>query len=176
MVVVSRKSPMDDLINLDGMHVVVRHMRANDAPLHQEFIARLKPDHLRFRFGSRVDEVPHSKLHSMTRVDHEREATFVATMPTTNGNCKIIGEVRVQDDVDGAHAEFAIAVRSDLQRRGLGRILLEKAIAFCRERHVQLLYGLVDPSNAGMIALARRLGFDVDEGPAGAMVVVSLEL
>jgi len=41
---------------------------------------------------------------------------------------------------------------------------------------VRLLYGLVDPSNTGMIALARRLGFDVDEVPGGATVVVSLAL
>jgi len=42
---------MDELINLDGMDVLLRPMRADDAPLHQEFIARLKPDDLRFRFG-----------------------------------------------------------------------------------------------------------------------------
>jgi len=39
-----------------------------------------------------------------------------------------------------------------------------------------LLYGLVDRSNTAMIALARRMGFDVDEVPAGATVVVTLEL
>jgi hypothetical protein len=39
-----------------------------------------------------------------------------------------------------------------------------------------MLYGLVDPANAGMIALAQRLGFDIDHVPGGATVVVSLEL
>jgi len=124
---------MDELINLDGMDVLLRPMWTDDAPLHQEFIARLKPDDLRFRFGSRVNEVPHSQVHRMTRVHHEREATFVAIMRAATGSCKIAGEVRVHEDIDGARAEFAIAVRSDLQRQRLGRILLQKAIAFCRE-------------------------------------------
>jgi L-amino acid N-acyltransferase YncA len=61
-------------------------------------------------------------------------------------------------------------------RSRLGRALLEKAIAVCRERDLRLLYGLVDRSNAAMIALARRLGFEVDEVPAGTTVVVTREL
>ena len=167
---------MDELITRNGMRVVLREIRADDAPLHDEFIARLDPKDLRFRFGSRIVEVPRSRVHSITAVDHESEITFVATTQSAKGTCSIVGEVRVQEDVDGARAEFAIAVRSDLQGQGLGRALLEKAIAVCRERHLRLLYGLVDPSNAAMIALARRLGFDVDEVPAGATVVVTREL
>ena len=151
-------------------------MQPDDAALHREFIAGLKPDDLRFRFGSRISGLPHAKLHGVTRVDHERETTFVATMKATSGTCKIVGEVRVQEDLEGGRAEFAIAVLSDLQRQGLGRMLLEKAIAFCRKRHIRLLYGLVDPSNASMIALARKLGFDIDDVPAGATTGVSLEL
>ena len=66
--------------------------------------------------------------------------------------------------------------RRPSQRQGLGRALLEKGIALCRERKLRLLYGLVDRSNTAMIALARRMGFDVYEVPAGATVVVTLEL
>jgi acetyltransferase len=167
---------MDEQTDPDRMHVTVRPMRVDDTALHHEFIARLEPGDLRFRFGDRISEVPRSRLPVKTRVDHETETTFVATIRTVTGNCAIAGEVRIQEDVDGTRAEFAIAVRSDLQRQRLGRILLERAIAFCRERRLRLLYGLVDPSNTGMIALARRLDFDIDEVPNGATVVVSLDL
>ena len=167
---------MNELITRGGMRVRLREMRADDAALHDEFIAALDPQDLRFRFGNRIVEAPRSRLHRMTAVDHDREITIVAVTKTAAGACAIVGEVRLHDDADGGRAEFAIAVRSGLQRQGLGRVLLEKGIALCRERKLRLLYGLVDRSNTAMIALARRLGFDVDEVPAGATVVVTLEL
>ena len=43
----------------------------------------------------------------------------------------------------------------------------------CRERDLRLLYGLVDRSNAAMIALAERLGFAVEGAPGGTTVVVT---
>ena len=143
--------------------------------MHAHVMLRL-PQDLRFRFGNRIVEAPRSRLRRVTAVDHDREITIVAVTKTAAKTCAILGEIRLHDDVDGTRAEFAIAVRSDLQRQGLGRALLEKGIALCRERKLRLLYGLVDRSNTAMIALARRMGFDVDEVPAGATVVVTLAL
>jgi hypothetical protein len=39
-----------------------------------------------------------------------------------------------------------------------------------------MLYGLVAPANAGMLALARRLGFEVEHVAGGTTVIVSLDL
>ena len=165
-----------DRVDLGGRRVILRPMRADDAAMHEEFIARLALDDLRFRFGNRVDDLPHPERYAITTVDPEREITFVALAEATNGASEIVGEIRTREDADGARAEFAIAVRSDLQGLSLGRALLEKVIAFCRTRHVRLLYGLVDPSNTSMLALARRLSFDIDHVPGGSTSVVSLEL
>ncbi|HKU85507.1 MAG TPA: GNAT family N-acetyltransferase, partial [Casimicrobiaceae bacterium] len=129
-----------------GMRVTLRPMRADDADLHRAFIAALAPDDLRFRFGSRIGEAPRSERRRMTEVDDERETTFVATMQRDDGACEIVGEIRAHEDAGGARVEFAIAVRSDVQRHGLGRALLEKLVDFCRQRGIRLLYGLVDPA------------------------------
>lgn len=166
----------EELIDLGGMRVTLRPIRAEDAPMHDAFIAALDPVDLRFRFGRRIAEIPHSERARMTKVDHDREITFVATVRRDDGGCEILGEVRARADADGARSEFAIAVRSDQQRLGFGRVLLEKVVSFCRENGVRLLYGLVAPSNVGMLALARRLGFDVDKVPGGTTAVVSLAL
>jgi acetyltransferase len=58
-------------------------------------------------------------------------------------------------------AEFAVLVRSDLKRRGLGRLLMHKLIRYCRERGTQRLCGSVLSDNAPMLQLARELGFQV---------------
>ncbi len=68
-------------------------------------------------------------------------------------------------------------MRSDFQGQGQGqgRILLEKIIRYFRNRRVKRLYGLV-ASNAAMLGLARRLGFEVDLIEGNATAVVTLEL
>lgn len=165
---------MDELVTRDGMRAVLREMRPDDAALHDEFIAGLDRQDLRFRFGSRVVEAPHSGVYRLTAVDRESDVTIVATIETVPGNRTIVaGELRLHEDAAGAQAEFAIAVRSDLQRQGIGRALLQKGIAVCRDRNLRLLYGLVDQSNSSMIALAQGLGFSVDGAPGGATVVVT---
>jgi acetyltransferase len=159
----------------DDNSVTVRRMRVADAAMHDEFIASLGPDDLRFRFGSRIDAVPDAGLHDVARVDHDRHVTFVATAQARDGRCAIVGEARLHGPANDGRAEFAIAVHPDFQRRGLGRAMLEQLVAFCRARSVGLLYGLVDPTNAGMLALARKLGFEIDRPPDAAPVIVSIE-
>jgi len=165
-----------DVIDLAGLRVTLRPIRADDEAKHDEFLARVDPRDLRFRFGREIDEVPRRELARMTQVDCERERAFVATIPRARHGSEIIGEVRARADVDGGRSEFAIIVRSDFQRQGLGRVLLEKLIHDCWKRNVRLLYGLVASSNTGMLGLARALGFEVDHVPDSGTVVVSLDL
>jgi acetyltransferase len=151
-------------------------MCVDDAAMHDAFIAALGPDDLRFRFGSRIEALPDAERYDVAKVDHEKEVTFVATVRASAGACEIVGEVRLREDAYDERAEFAIAIRPDFQRKGLGRALLEKLVEFCRTRPIRMLYGLVDPSNTGMLALARRLGFEIDQPPGEAPVVVSVKL
>ncbi len=65
---------------------------------------------------------------------------------------------------DRVRAEFGIIVRSDIKGRGLGRILLEKLIGYCRARGIGELIGEVLQDNRRMLALSRELGFEI--GPA----------
>jgi acetyltransferase len=168
--------PLEELSELAGAEVTLRPIRADDLDMHDAFIASLDPQDLRFRFGGGIRDMQSSELDRVANVDHERETIIVATMQRDGGPCEIIGEVRAREDAHGERAEFAIVVRSDLQKRGLGRLLLDKVIRFCRSRGVRMLYGLVAPSNVAMLALARRLGFDVDHVPGGTTAVVTLEL
>ena len=158
------------------MRVTLRPLRREDAAAHRAFIAGLGSEDLRFRFGDRVRAMSQAELARIARVDPERERTIVATLASDDADVAIVGEVRILDDPDGASAEFAIAVRSDAQGLGLGRTLLERAITDCRARGLRVLYGLVDPANRGMLALAGRLGFDIDHVPGGSTVVVTRQL
>jgi acetyltransferase len=85
--------------------------------------------------------------------------------------------VRALCNPDNEQAEFAIAVRSDLQGAGLGELLMRRLISYLRERRTQRVVGDVLRDNTRMLALARRLGFEVDiTGSDGESVQAVLKL
>ena len=67
-------------------------------------------------------------------------------------------------------------VRSDLKGQGLGSILFDKIIGYCRKRGTQQLIGDVLRENTGMLEMARRTGFTKSASPEPSAVRVSLDL
>ena len=84
--------------------------------------------------------------------------------------------VRVVTDPDNIDAEFAVTVRSDLKGHGLGQILMEKLIAYCRQRGTRAIVGEALPQNTRVIRLVRKLGFDVSKNPADDTMHLRLPL
>ncbi len=142
----------------DGSRVRVRPIRPEDEPAQREFLQRLEPGDVRFRFFSMIREMPHSQLARYTQIDYDREMAFVATREE-EGRERTLGVVRAISDPDGVTAEFAIVVRSDLKGLGLGHALLETLIRYCRARGTRELVGQVLPDNRRMLELAHALGF-----------------
>ena len=116
----------------------------------------------RLRFFSARRELPRSELARLTQIDYAREMAFIAVRARSGGAGETLGVVRVVIDPDNIEAEFAIVVRSDLQKRGLGTLLLGKMLAFLRMRGTQTVVGDVLRDNPGMRALARSQGFAAD--------------
>jgi acetyltransferase len=86
---------------------------------------------------------------------------FIATRTDVQGWAETLGVVRSVTDPDNVQAEIAIIVRSDLKGRGLGRILLDKMIDYCRSRGTRVLVGETLRINDRMLALARKAGFEL---------------
>jgi GNAT superfamily N-acetyltransferase len=157
-------------------HVTLRPVRPEDQAEHERFLAQVDPRDLRLRFGRDWEEITPAELARLTEVDYEHDIAFVATYPAHSGTSEIVGEVRAALDPGGRSAEFAIVVRTDFQRTGLGRLLLRKLAEYYRTRGLRYLYGLVAPHNRGMIGLAASLGFDVDMVEGSTIAVVTLKL
>jgi acetyltransferase len=83
---------------------------------------------------------------------------------------------RVVADPDNVKAEFAVTVRSDLKRQGLGLILMNKLIAYCRNRGTGEIVGETLPQNAPLLRLARTIGFEVSPMADGDTVQLRLVL
>ncbi|MEJ8837894.1 bifunctional acetate--CoA ligase family protein/GNAT family N-acetyltransferase [Ramlibacter sp. AN1133] len=149
-------SALEERVAIDGKPLFVRPIRPEDGRRLAAFYARARPADLRLRFFLAWREMPLSELARYCQIDYEREMTFIAL----DGD-GIVGEVRAVCDPDNVQAEFAVQVDSGWQRHGLGRALLEKMLAWLRERGTREATGVCRRENAGMTALAHALQFDV---------------
>lgn len=99
----------------------------------------------------------------LTQIDYDREMAFIARGPGEDGATTTLGVVRAMASPDNSEAEFAVAVRSDLKRQGLGRMLMEKIIRYCRTRGTRRIVGAALGDNKAMAELARAVGFVVSK-------------
>ena len=141
---------------LHGQQLQVRPIRPEDGDRLAAFYAQATPADMRLRFFLARREIPRSELSRYCQIDYEREMTFVAL----DGD-RMAGEARALCDPDNREAEFAIQVASGWQHRGLGRMLMDKLLAYLRARGTPEVFGQCLPENQGMAALAREEGFAV---------------
>ena len=152
---------LEETIAWNGGQLLLRPVRPEDGPAHLKFFDALTPDDVRYRMFVRIRELNPSQLARFTQIDYDREMAFIATRPGADGLPETLAVGRVVADPDNVSAEFAVTVRSDLKGLGLGRILMEKLIAYCRLRGTREIVGEALPQNNRIIGLVRKLGFEV---------------
>ncbi|MGZ3254653.1 MAG: GNAT family N-acetyltransferase, partial [Burkholderiaceae bacterium] len=162
---------LEETISWQGKSVVLRPIKPEDGQAHIEFFNALDPEDVRSRMFIRMRELQPSQLARLTQIDYDREMAFIATSRKADGQWETLGVARVIADPDNNQAEFAVTVRSDLKRKGLGHILMTKLIDYCRSRGTREIVGEALSHNIGVINLSTQLGFDVKsaEGDSGTM-------
>jgi len=159
-----------------GETLVLRPIRPEDEDQHRAFLERLEAEDIRMRVFYTRRELPRSELARLTQIDYAREMAFIAERTLADGRRETLGTVRAVSDPDNIEAEFAIIIRSDLKRRGLGRLLLDTVVDYARGKGLTRLVGMVLRENAGMLDLAQHVGFSVDAGRPKESGVVHLVL
>ncbi|WP_426417105.1 bifunctional acetate--CoA ligase family protein/GNAT family N-acetyltransferase [Aestuariirhabdus sp. LZHN29] len=144
----------------DGSTVLLRPIRPEDEPSHKAFDLSLTREDRYKRFFGEVGEMTHEDMAHLTQIDYDREMAFIATRQE-NQLDTTLGVVRVHVDPDGTEAEFAVILRPNTQGQGLGRMLMEKVISYCKQQQIDEIMGYTMPENRGMIELSRKLGFKV---------------
>ena len=111
-------------------------------------------------------------LERATHPDPENERQLVAVVAAGEGE-RIVGGARYAATPTRGDCEFAVAIVDDWTGRGLARRLLDLLMDDARVRGFQRMEGFVLTTNAGMLALAKRLGFvesASSEGPTVRLV------
>ena len=170
---------LEEFISLpSGLNVLIRPIRPEDEENHMRFMNKLSEYDLRMRFFGFVHQFTHSQMAHLTQIDYDREMAFIA-INLTEGPEKheTIGEVRTYFEPDNTAGEFAIVVRTDLKLKGLGTVLLDKMIRYCKMRGTKILMAYTLRDNKAMQALAKKLGFTIKTDPHDPeTIILSLDI
>jgi acetyltransferase len=167
---------LEQRLTLRGTEIMLRPIRPDDAHAYAELIRASDPAHVRYRFARLPRNIVPHEFARHAQVDYDREMAFVAAPAAPRDDQALLGEVRMKVYRRSNTAEFSILVRTDMQRSGVGRALLEKMIDYCISRGLSELVGQILVENHPMIALARSVGMTVDEAPGGTIAVAHLDL
>lgn len=148
-----------ETIDWQGRRLTLRPVRPEDEPQHRAFLESLDPEDIRMRLFYSRRTLERSELARMVQIDYTREMAFIATTPAGDGSERTLGVARALADPDNVEAEFGIILRPELKGTGLGRLLMERLIAYQRQAGTQRLVALVLTENRRMRELARELGF-----------------
>lgn len=140
--------------------VNVRRVCQSDAPSLERFYADLSDESRAMRFLGATPQLSPIRARMFCTPDHEHREGFIAVVVGNDGRDRVVGHVCVEP-IDDTSAEVAVAVADALQGQGLGRRLLEAAVAWGRGAGLRRLVGTAFASNARIIALVRSLGLPV---------------
>lgn len=154
----------------DGTRFLLRPIRPEDAEMEQRFVAALSPESRYFRFMSALDRLSPDMLARFTQIDYDREMAFVAVALENDREAEEMGVARYTTDPDGSGCEFALVVGEPWRNRGLASHLMSVLMECARSRGLAHIHGEVLATNAGMLRLARKLGFSILRDPDDSAV------
>ena len=169
---------VSDFTNKDGMEFTVRPIRPDDEPMIVDFHHHLSERSVYYRFFSPLEltfRTSHERLITKCFIDYDREMALVAEHIGTNGKPEILGIARMIREHTGNTAEVAFIVADKVQRKGLGRYLMDRTIEIARREGLSSLHGVLLFDNSEMRKLFEKVGFRFEE-PEAAVSSARLEL
>lgn len=155
-----------------GERIVIRRVEPEDGALYPDFLADVSAEDLRLRFFAHVARFSAEERKKLSHLDYRHEMAFLALDEDTG---RMLGLVRLKDELDEENAEFAILVRSWLKGHGVGWLLMHRIIDFAKEKGLRRVYGDVLAENTAMLQMCEELGFrTMDWGSDLKRVVLDL--
>ena len=140
----------------DGSTVLIRQVRATDAPLLADGFARLSARSRQMRFLGPKKMLSAAELRYLTEVDHWDHEALGALSPADGRGVGIARYIRDPDDPRAA--EIAVTIADDWQGRGLGTELLARLSDRARQAGICRFTAMVSADNVTMTGLLWKMG------------------
>jgi acetyltransferase len=141
----------------------VRPLTPGDVLLAIDLLVRLSTRSAQLRFFQPLQSIEAMTRQAARMVGGDpRLQTALAATIREGGEEQVVAVVElVQSPTDLMAAEFAIVVRDDYQREGLGRMLSHIAIELARVRGMRTLRASVLAENRAIMTVLRGLGLPI---------------
>lgn len=158
-----------------GRSYRLRRLEPGDAPALQAFFESHTSETVRERYGYLVGSMSPERAAALVGVDQSADCALGIFEPTAKG--EVLHAVgRYCLGPGPREAEFALVVRENRRRLGMGSLLLRTLVGTARERGLSELWGQIDSDNGAMLALARAYGFSLSPINGGRSERASLLL
>ncbi len=165
----------DRVLIKSGDSLFIRPIRPEDAPHLIRLFEGLSPRAVYHRFFSPLKQLPPSMLARFTQIDYDRSMALSAFLQE-NGVEHMVGVARFIGDTNPRCVEFAVMIEDGWQGKGIGAELMNRLIAIARERGVKTIRGIVLAENTQMLALGKKMGFDIQPAPDAGCYELKTEL
>ncbi|VVM04304.1 Acetyltransferase Pat [Methylacidimicrobium cyclopophantes] len=149
----------------DGTFLRLRPIRGEDEPQLVEFHRGLSEESVFYRYFQHLkleQRVAHERLARICMADYNIETVLVAeVLPPHPEAGRIVAVGRLSKLHGFSGAEFALVVSDRWQRKGIGRMLLERLTSIGRREGLEWIIGRILPDNEPMKRICLELGYRV---------------
>jgi acetyltransferase len=162
-----RQLPADRSVNIcgkNGVAYIVRPISPKDAPSLMRGYDGMSDQAKWFRMLNALPHLSPEMARRFCSPDPKRDICLVIEGQAPLAG-EILGGARIAGDPDGRSAEFSVSLRPEAQGLGLGHHVLDAVLRAAYEMGYERAWGLIAVTNTAMLALARRIGFDLNPDP-----------
>jgi acyl-CoA hydrolase/GNAT superfamily N-acetyltransferase len=162
---------LEETIDIKGEQVTVRPAKPVDERRIQEHFYNLDKDDVTARFFHEKTSFVKEEVEGVSQIDYVKDLTVVAIVGEF-GFGRVVGIGEYLIDPATNIAEIAFSISKDYQKKGLGKILLQKLAAAARSNDISGLVAYTSPHNQGMIKLFKQLPYKANTFFDGDMLTL----
>ncbi len=166
---------LEETMTIDGEQITIRPAKPVDERRIQEHFYSLDKDDVVARFFHDKNSFVHDEVKGVSLIDYIKDLTMVAVIGEF-GFGQVVGVGEYLLDPATHEAEVAFSISKSYQKKGLGKILLNKLAFAARENGIAGLMAFTSPQNRGMINLFKTLPYKVDSFFDGELLKLSCKL
>ena len=166
---------LEETMTIDGEQITIRPAKPVDERRIQEHFYSLDKDDVVARFFHDKNSFVHDEVKGVSLIDYIKDLTMVAVIGEF-GFGQVVGIGEYLLDPATHEAEVAFSISKSYQKKGLGKILLNKLAFAARENGIAGLMAFTSPQNRGMINLFKTLPYKVDSFFDGELLKLSCKL
>ncbi|MDX1708989.1 MAG: GNAT family N-acetyltransferase, partial [Desulfobacterales bacterium] len=138
----------------------------------QEHFYNLEKDDVVARFFHEKNSFVHDDVRGVSLIDYINDLTILAVVGEF-GFGQVVGIGECLLDPASNEAEVAFSISKAYQKRGLGKMLMDKLASAARDSGIVGLFAYTSTQNKGMIKLFKSLPYKVDSFFDGDMLKLS---